>query len=62
MKSNYQIVRLRTETVKDLHRLKRQMGKASLDDLIVSMIQQADSRRLTLMNNGWVNTGGILDG
>ena len=58
----YQLVKLRTETVRDLHRLKRQTGEASLDALIVFMIQMVDSKRLVMMNTGWLNAGGIIGG
>ena len=62
MKMTYRLVKLRTETVQELFRLKRQTGKASLDALIVSMIQMADSKRLVMMNTGWMNTGGTVGG
>ena len=47
------MLKLRAETVDELIRLRNQTGKASIDDLILSMIQLADKKRLEMMNNGW---------
>jgi hypothetical protein len=55
MKKLYQLIKLRTETVEDLKRLKDQMGKPGLDDLIQSMIRMIDIKRLNLKNSGWQN-------
>jgi hypothetical protein len=52
-KRRYQLVKLRAETVEELKRLKYQMGKASIDGLIVSMINSTDAKRLKMMNHGW---------
>lgn len=53
MKKLYQLIKLRVETVEDLKRLKDQMGKPGLDDLIQSMIQMIDIKRLNLKDFGW---------
>jgi hypothetical protein len=53
MNRQYRLIRLRTETVQDLKRLMAQLGNASLDDLIISMIRLMDAYRLNLKNTGW---------
>lgn len=53
MKRTYRLIKLRTETVKDLKRLMNQTGKVGLDDLISSMVQQTDTCRLRLKETGW---------
>jgi hypothetical protein len=53
MKKRYVLVRLRAETVEDLKRLRGQMAKPSINDLIVSMIQITDSHLSVLKNTGW---------
>lgn len=53
MRKLYQLIKLRMETVEDLKRLKDQMGKPGLDDLIQSMIQMIDIKRLNLKDFGW---------
>ena len=55
MKKLYQLIKLRTETVEDLKRLKTEMGKPGLDDLIQSMIRITDIKRLNLKGAGWQN-------
>ncbi len=42
MKRSYQLIKLKIETVQGLKRLMSQTGQASLDDLIVAMIQTMD--------------------
>jgi len=53
IKRRYKLLKLRSETVDELIRLRNQTGKASIDDLILSMIQLADKKRLEMMNSGW---------
>ena len=55
MKKLYQLIKLRVETVEDLKRLKAQMGKPGLDDLVQSMIRMIDMKRLNLKEFGWQN-------
>jgi hypothetical protein len=64
MKKQYVLVRLRTGTVQDLKRLRSQMAKASLDDLVVYMIQVTDSHLSVLKNTGWqdFSNGGVMSG
>ena len=64
MKKRYVLVRLRIETVQDLKRLRYQMAKPSLDDLIVYMIQITDSHLSVLKNTGWqdFSNGGVMSG
>jgi hypothetical protein len=64
MKKRYVLVRLRTETVQDLKRLRSQMAKASLDDLVVHMVQITDSQLSVLKNTGWqdFSNGGVMSG
>ena len=53
IKRRYKLLKLRAETVDELIRLRNQTGKASIDDVLLSMIQLADKKRLEMMNNGW---------
>ena len=53
MKRKYRLVKLRTETVDGLKTLKSQLGVASLDSLIASMVQQNAAYRLRLKEIGW---------
>ena len=53
MNRTHQLIKLKIETVQDLKRLMKQMGKASLDDLIFSMIRITDAHRLGLKDFGW---------
>lgn len=53
MKKRYVLVRLRAETVEDLKRLRGQMAKPSINELIISMIQITDSHLSVLKNTGW---------
>ena len=46
-------MKLRSETIDELIRLRNQTGKVSIDDLILSMIQLADKNRIEMMNSGW---------
>ena len=55
MKKLYQLIKLRVETVEDLKRLKAQMGKPGLDELVQSMIRMVDMKRLNLKDFGWQN-------
>jgi hypothetical protein len=55
MKKLYQLIKLRVDTVDELKRLRAQMGKPGLDDLIQSMIQMVDRKRLDLKETGWKN-------
>jgi hypothetical protein len=45
VKAQYRLVKLKTETVEDLHRLKDETGQASLNDLITKMIKLTDAYR-----------------
>jgi hypothetical protein len=49
----HQLIKLRTETVQNLKRLKEQTGISGLDDLIESMIRLTDVYRGNLKNSGW---------
>ena len=64
MKKRYVLVRLRAETVEDLKRLRGQMAKPSINDMIVSMIQITDSHLSVLKNTGWqdYSNGGVMSG
>mgnify|MGYP001824898697 CR=1 FL=1 len=62
MKKRYVLVRLRAETVEDLKRLRSQMAKPSINELIVTMIQITDSHLSVLKNTGWqdFSNGGVM--
>ena len=53
IKRKYKLLKLKAETVDELIRLRNQTGRASIDDLIISMIQLAEKNRLEMMNHGW---------
>ena len=53
IKRRYKLLKLKAETVDELIRLRNQTGRASIDDLITSMIQLAEKNRLEMMNYGW---------
>jgi hypothetical protein len=53
MKREFQLVKLRVETVQDLKRLMAQTGEAGLDDLISKMVRLTDAHRIGLKEVGW---------
>lgn len=58
MRPEYRLVKLKTETVQDLIRLKDETGQASLNDLVVEMIRLTDSYRTRLKEAGWESPSG----
>jgi hypothetical protein len=53
MKKMYQLIKLRTVTVKELKRLMADMAESSLDGLINTMIRITAEYRLVLKDTGW---------
>ena len=53
MRKTYQLIKLKTGTVKELKRLMAEMGKCSLDELINTMIRITGKYRLVLKEKGW---------
>ncbi|MCJ7581607.1 MAG: hypothetical protein MUP98_13855 [Candidatus Aminicenantes bacterium] len=53
MKKMYQLIKLRTGTVKELKRLMADMAESSLDELINTMIRITAEYRLVLKDTGW---------
>ena len=53
MKRPYKLIKLKTNTVQDLKRLKTDMGMGSLDELVNIMIQVTNEHRLVLGDTGW---------
>ena len=53
MKKTYQLIKLRTGTVKELKRLMADMAENSLDGLINTMIRITGEYRLVLKDTGW---------
>jgi hypothetical protein len=53
MKKMYQLIKLRTGTVKELKRLMADMAESSLDELINTMIRITMEYRLVLKDTGW---------
>jgi hypothetical protein len=49
----YELLKLKTETVQNLKRLKAQTGMSGLDELIGLMIRITDESRVNLKNTGW---------
>ena len=52
MKRSYQLIKLKTNTVQDLKRLKKDMGVANLDELVNIMIRVTNEHRLVLGSTG----------
>lgn len=61
MRQTYRLVKLRVETVQGLKRLMAQMGRGSLDDLVVTLIRLGDAHCLRLKETGWdtCSEGGV---
>ena len=53
MKRTHQMIKLKTETVEELQRLRTQMGAASIDNLITRMIKLTDAHHAGLKDLGW---------
>ena len=53
MKQTYQLIRLKTGTVRALKRLMAEMAECSLDELINTMICIARKYRFVLKETGW---------
>jgi hypothetical protein len=53
MKKMYQLIKLKTGTVKELKRLMADMAESSLDGLINTMIRITAEYRLVLKDTGW---------
>jgi hypothetical protein len=53
MKHSYQLIKLKTNTVQGLKRLKTDMGIAGLDELVNIMIRVTNKHRLVLGGTGW---------
>jgi hypothetical protein len=45
VRPQYRLVKLKTETVQNLNRLKDETGQASLNDLVTKMIRLTDAYR-----------------
>ena len=53
MKRTHQLIKLKTEIVEELKRLRTQTGAASLNDLIARMIKLTDAHHAGLKDLGW---------
>jgi len=62
MKKRYVLIKLSSETVRELKKRQQQLGKPSLNELIVDMIHILDDRNATLKCTGWQNAGGVMGG
>jgi len=62
MKKRYVLIKLTSETVSELKKRQQQLGKPSLNELIVEMIHILDDRNATLKCTGWQETGGVMGG
>jgi hypothetical protein len=56
MERTHQLIKLKVGTVRNLKRLKTEMGSNSLDTLINSMINATKEHRLINKNSGWIGT------
>jgi hypothetical protein len=59
MKSSYQLIKLKANTVQDLKRLKTDMGIGGLDELVNIMIRVTDEPRQVLGGTGWNMRGEV---
>ena len=62
MRKRYLLIKLTSETVCELKKRQQQLGKPSLNELIIEMIHILDDRNATLKCTGWQNTGGVMGG
>jgi len=62
MKKRYVLIKLSSETVRELKKRQQQLGRSSLNELIVEMIRVLDDRNAALKCTGWQNTGGVIGG
>ena len=62
MRNRYALIRLSSETVRELKKRQQQLGKPSLNELIVEMIRILDDRNATLKCTGWQEAGGVIGG
>lgn len=53
IRQTYQLVKLHTDTVKNLKMLKTEMGQGSLNSLVIVMIKLMREHRSKLKNSGW---------
>lgn len=53
MKNYYRLIRLKADTVHELKKLSSDMGRASLDDLLLAMVRIVRDHRRELANAGW---------
>ena len=53
MERSYQLIKLKTNTIQGLRRLKTDMGIGGLDELVNIMIQVTNEHRQVLQNTGW---------
>jgi hypothetical protein len=59
MKGSYQLIKLKTNTVQGLKRLKTDMGIGGLDELVNIMIRVTDEHRQVLRETGWNMRGEV---
>ena len=62
MAKQYVLLKLPLETVRDLKRRQNQLGKPSIDQLLVDMIHILDNRNAALKCTGWQDTRGAVGG
>jgi len=58
VRPEYRLVKLKSETVNELCRLKDETGQASLNDLITKMIRLTEAYRTGLQETGWAGNSG----
>lgn len=62
MRKRYVLIKLSSETVRELKKRQQQLGRSSLNELIVEMIRVLDDRNVALKCTGWQNTEGVIGG
>ncbi len=62
MEKQYVLLKLPLETVKDLKKRQHQLGRPSINKLLIDMIRILDDRNAALKCTGWRDDGGVLGG
>jgi len=62
MTRQYALIKLPLGTVRALKKRQNQLGKPSLNELLIEMIGILDDRNATLKCTGWREAGGVTGG
>ena len=62
MANKYILLKLPLETVRELKTRQNQLGKPSINAILIEMIRVLDERNATLQTTGWRDAGGVQGG